>query len=134
MTINTLKPLKKERKKEERKEGRMETRKPASQVKFLEILVPTGYILFPGDIKRVPLSQVVVGGCMAVILVHGKHRQVELCEFEASLVYRAESRTSKDTQQDPISKNKNKQKKTHKTKYTHTHKNNNKKSFIELKL
>ena len=33
---------------------------------------------------------------------------VDLCEFEASLVYRASSRTTKVTNRNPVSKNKNK--------------------------
>ena len=34
----------------------------------------------------------------------GRQRQVDLCEFEASLVYRASSRTIKATQRNPVSK------------------------------
>jgi hypothetical protein len=33
---------------------------------------------------------------------------VNLCEFKASLVYRTASRTAKDTQRNPVSKNKDK--------------------------
>jgi hypothetical protein len=43
----------------------------------------------------------------------GRQRQVDLCEFKASLVYRASSRTAKATQRNPLSKT-NKQ--TNKTK------------------
>jgi hypothetical protein len=39
----------------------------------------------------------------------GRGRQIS--EFEASLVYRVSSRTAKDTQRNPVSKNKNKNKK-----------------------
>jgi hypothetical protein len=39
----------------------------------------------------------------------GKGRWIS--EFEASLVYRVSSRTAKDTQRNPVSKNKTKQKK-----------------------
>jgi hypothetical protein len=34
----------------------------------------------------------------------GRQRQVDLCEFEASLVYRVSSRTARDTQRNPVSK------------------------------
>jgi len=33
-----------------------------------------------------------------------RQNQVDLCELEASLVYRASSRTAKDTQRNPVSK------------------------------
>jgi hypothetical protein len=36
----------------------------------------------------------------------GRQRQVDLCEFEASLVYRVSSKTTKATQKDPVLKNK----------------------------
>jgi hypothetical protein len=39
-----------------------------------------------------------------------KQRQADLCEFEASLVYRVSSRTAKVTQRNPVSKQTNKQK------------------------
>ena len=35
----------------------------------------------------------------------GRQRQAELCEFEASLVYRVSSRTSKITYRNPVSNN-----------------------------
>jgi hypothetical protein len=34
----------------------------------------------------------------------GRQRQVDLCEFEASLVYRASSRTARATLRKPVSK------------------------------
>jgi hypothetical protein len=36
-----------------------------------------------------------------------RQRQVDLCEFKTSLVYRASSRTARVTQRNPVSKNKN---------------------------
>jgi hypothetical protein len=36
----------------------------------------------------------------------GRQRQADICEFEASLVYRASSRTAKATQRNPVSKKK----------------------------
>ena len=42
----------------------------------------------------------------------GRQRQADLCEFEASLVYRASSRTARATQRNPVSK-----KQTNKQKY-----------------
>ena len=39
-----------------------------------------------------------------------KPRQADLCEFEASLVYRVSSRTARTTQRNSVSKNKNKTK------------------------
>jgi hypothetical protein len=41
-----------------------------------------------------------------------RQRQVDLYEFEASLVYRVSSRTARATQRNPVSKNKNKQTKS----------------------
>ena len=35
----------------------------------------------------------------------GRQRQVDLCEFKASLVYRGSSRTAKATQRNPVWKN-----------------------------
>jgi len=40
-----------------------------------------------------------------------RQRQADLCKFEASLVYRVSSRTARDTQRNPVLKNK-KQNKT----------------------
>jgi hypothetical protein len=37
-------------------------------------------------------------------MVFGKQRQADFCEFKASLVYRASSRTAKATQRNPVSK------------------------------
>ena len=40
---------------------------------------------------------------MPLIPAHGRQRQVDLCEFEASLVYRASSRTARAvTQRNPV--------------------------------
>ena len=39
-----------------------------------------------------------------------RQRQVDLCEFEASLVYRVSSRTTKAIQRNPVLKNKARQK------------------------
>jgi capsid protein len=44
----------------------------------------------------------------------GRESQVDLCEFEASLVYRVSSRTARATQRNPVLKNKTKQKKERK--------------------
>jgi hypothetical protein len=38
----------------------------------------------------------------------GRQRQVDICEFKASLVYGASSQTAKETQRNPILKNKQK--------------------------
>jgi hypothetical protein len=47
----------------------------------------------------------------------GRQKHAELCEFKASLVYRASSRTAKAPQRNPVSKqNKTKQNKTKKNK------------------
>ena len=45
----------------------------------------------------------------------GRQRQADLCELEASLVYRANSRIARAiTQRNPVLKNKTKQKQTNK--------------------
>ena len=41
----------------------------------------------------------------------GRQRQVDLCEFKASLVYRVVSRTARAKQRNPVSKNQKKKKK-----------------------
>jgi hypothetical protein len=43
-----------------------------------------------------------------LILALGKQRQVDLCEFKASVIYRVSSRTARDKQRNPISKKKKK--------------------------
>jgi hypothetical protein len=45
-----------------------------------------------------------------VTVLYLQQRQVDLCEFEASLVYRVSSRTARATQRNPVSENKNKNK------------------------
>ena len=51
---------------------------------------------------------------MPLIPALGRKRQADLCEFEASLVYRVSFRTVRDTQRNPVLKNKNqKNKKLH---------------------
>jgi hypothetical protein len=45
-----------------------------------------------------------------------QEKQVDLCEFEDSLVYRVSSRTARATQRNPVSKKKSKNKKQNKTK------------------
>jgi hypothetical protein len=45
-----------------------------------------------------------------LISAFGRQRQVDLCEFEASLVYKGSSRTVRATQRNPVSKGKQKQK------------------------
>jgi hypothetical protein len=40
------------------------------------------------------------------ILIFRRQRQVDLCEFKASVVYRVSSRTARATQRNPVSKNK----------------------------
>ena len=63
---------------------------------------------------------------MPLIPALGRQRQAELCEFKASLVYRASSRTgSKATQRNPISKNPKEKSQI----YRHLHTN----SFSSLK-
>jgi hypothetical protein len=41
--------------------------------------------------------------------IHGRQRQMGLCELEVSLVYRASSRTARAIQSNPVSKQTNKQ-------------------------
>jgi hypothetical protein len=41
-----------------------------------------------------------------LILALGKQRQEDLCEFQASLVYRVSSRIARSTQRNPVSRNK----------------------------
>jgi hypothetical protein len=43
--------------------------------------------------------------CRPLILALRRQRQVDLCEFKASLVYRASPRTVKDIQGNPVLKN-----------------------------
>lgn len=52
----------------------------------------------------------------------GRQRQVELCEFEASLTYRVNSRTARATQRDSVSQNK--------TPSTQTNKSQKKKQIV----
>jgi hypothetical protein len=52
--------------------------------------------------------------------VHLGGRGRQISEFEASLVYRVSSRTARDTQKNPVSKNKTKQNKTTTTTTTTT--------------
>jgi hypothetical protein len=58
--------------------------------------------------------------CMPLMPTLGRQRQVELCEFKASLVYRVSSRTAKATQRNPFLKNKTKQQKQQKTPKTNS--------------
>ena len=51
-------------------------------------------------------------GHMPLIPALRKQKQVDLCEFEVSLVYIASSRTARAIEGDPVSKNKTKQNKT----------------------
>jgi hypothetical protein len=46
-----------------------------------------------------------------------RQRQVDLCEFKTSLLYRASSRTDRATQRNPVSNNKNKEISKAKKKY-----------------
>jgi hypothetical protein len=50
--------------------------------------------------------------CVPLIPALRRQKQVDLCELEASLVYRFSSRTAKATQRNPVLKNKNKQAKS----------------------
>ena len=51
--------------------------------------------------------------CTPLIPVLGRQRQVDLCDLEASLVYKASSRTARTiTQRNSVSKQKQKQKQT----------------------
>ena len=47
---------------------------------------------------------------MSLSLALGRKRQADLCELEASLVYKVSSRTARATERNPVSKNQNKQK------------------------
>ena len=59
---------------------------------------------------------------MPLIPAFGRLRQVDLCEFKASLVYRVSSRTARTvTQRNTVSKNKT----THTHTHTHTHTSTN---------
>ena len=44
---------------------------------------------------------------MPLIPALGRQRQVDLCEFEASLVYKGRSRAVRATQRNPVSEKKN---------------------------
>jgi len=46
---------------------------------------------------------------MPLSLALGRWRQVDLCEFEVSLVYKASFRITRATQRNPVLKNKTKQ-------------------------
>ena len=46
--------------------------------------------------------------CMPLIPVLRRQRQVDLCEFEANLVYSTSSMTVRATQRNPVSKNRSK--------------------------
>ena len=53
---------------------------------------------------------------MHLISALGRQRQVDLCEFKSSLVYKASSRIARATQRNPVSKiNKQTNKHTHKS-------------------
>ena len=43
---------------------------------------------------------------MSLIPALGRQRQADFCEFEASLVYRASSKTARATQRNPVPKHK----------------------------
>ena len=47
---------------------------------------------------------------MLLISALERQRQVDLCEFRDSLVYRVSSRTALDTQRNPVVKNRNNKK------------------------
>ena len=49
----------------------------------------------------------------------GRQKQADLCEFEASLVYKASSRTARAIQRNPVLENKTKQNKTQTNKKEH---------------
>jgi hypothetical protein len=53
---------------------------------------------------------------MPLIPALGRQRQVDLCELEASLVYRVSSRTASAIQRNPVMKKQNKTKKQQKIK------------------
>jgi hypothetical protein len=61
-------------------------------------------------LKTVVVTQAVMVHTLMPAL--GKQRQINLCEFKASLVYRVNSKTAKATQRNSVSKNKTKQNKT----------------------
>ena len=64
-------------------------------------------------LKETP-SQAVVVAHMPLIPALGRQRQADVCEYEASLVYRASSRTIKATLRNPVMKNQNQTKQKHK--------------------
>ena len=41
---------------------------------------------------------------MPLVPAPGRQRQVNFCEFKASLIYRVSSRITKDTQRNPVKK------------------------------
>ena len=47
---------------------------------------------------------------MPLIPAQRRQRQADLCEFEASLVYRVSSRTTEDIHRNPVSKRKKRKK------------------------
>lgn len=64
-----------------------------------------------------------------MILALGRQRQVDLCEFEDSLVYRTSSRIVKAIQRNPVAENQTKPNKKAQTKSKET---NNQKTKITL--
>lgn len=58
----------------------------------------TGYIKSSESVQAVEYTP--------LILEVGRQRQADLCEFQASLVYRVSSRTARATQRNPVLKNK----------------------------
>ena len=60
-----------------------------------------------------------------LILVLLRQRQVALCEFEASLVYKASSRKARATQRNPVSKTQNQN--------SNNNNNNNKKVTLKFR-
>jgi hypothetical protein len=56
--------------------------------------------------RKIILSQAIMH--RPFISALGRQRQADLCEFEASLAFRASSKTARATQRNLVSKNKNK--------------------------
>jgi hypothetical protein len=64
----------------------------------------------PGKLNLIPRTNIKIKGevgqwwYMPLILALGRQKQVDLCEFKASLGYRVNSRTARATQRTPVFK------------------------------